>query len=105
MQSMREQHDVLLSQLSSRASINHYTHAVVVTVLGSIAWGVGSELNKEGRVNLYLVYAVTLVAILYVLARLVFGLLAGRRERKQFAQLKSLREELELNNPEALLPR
>lgn len=108
MSPLRQEHDVLLQRLSSRASTLHFAVASIVLfgslilagTAGKLWWDFG-EKHQEWTM---LVAAVALGGLVFSGARYV----AGRRELAQelegYERLTSLRRELKLDDSIALMP-
>jgi protein-S-isoprenylcysteine O-methyltransferase Ste14 len=107
----RRELDRLQAQVATRASTLHQAHAAIATFLSLLAfsfaamttWGKYATESTEELAPVGI--ACGAVLLLYTLFRVVLGLRANKREREIIAQLVSLRRELQVEDPSALLPR
>lgn len=101
--------EALQRELSARQSILHFAHAAVSSILGLISAGTAAKLAWDltpEKINLApAVAGLSGALFVYGLVRYLFGRRALKQELKSFAQLQSLRQQLELENPSQLLPR
>lgn len=105
--SLRQEHDQTLSRLSARASIFHFAHAAVsifiACIMGGAAFKLASDLEYAWAPSLSLpALVISVAAGGYGLVRLVIGRIALVAEHREFARLKTLREQLELDRIPAL---
>ncbi len=107
-ETLRAEHDAVLSSLSARRSTLHLAHAAVSGFIGltlvAVAaklWWDYSEYNPE-----YFEGSLALAAMagLYSLVRLVIGRGHFKRERVALGRLLSLRRELGVDDPAVMLP-
>ena len=105
----REQLDSLQATLASRKSISHFARAAVAIVWSLISAGAAGKMLWDMRLELidFMTPAAVVAAVL--LAYGVVHWLLGRRELAKelelFSSVKRLREQLRLDDPDALLPR
>lgn len=104
--SVRAEHDAVLSSLSTRESTRHFAHAAVsvlvaVALAGTAAklwwdfWGTNPEW-ASGFAGL------TALALGYAAIRMTLGARANGRERVQLVRLRELRKELGVDAPASL---
>jgi hypothetical protein len=106
----RRELDRLQDQIATRLSITHFARGAVATIFSLMIYGLAAlfEWGKNGRdVTPYAlpVAGVASLLMLFALSRFWLGYRAHLREVVLFAELKSLRRELKLEDPSALLPR
>jgi hypothetical protein len=106
----RRELELLQAQIATRASILHLARGAVSTIFSLMIFGLAG-LFRWGKNNIYdvadfaLPVAVAATALLaYALSSFVLGYRAHLREVALFAELRSLRRELNLEDPSALLP-
>ena len=101
----------LQRELASRASVLHFAHFAVSSILGLIAAGTtvklqwDVELKHETAPFFSPVAIFSGVCFVYGLVRYFYGRRALERELVSFAKLQTLLRELNLEDPSALLPR
>lgn len=101
----------LQASLESRRSVLHFAHCAVATILGLISAGAVAKIYWDLDIRPDTEFLVVPVSIFsglcfaYGLVRYVVGRKLLKVELVQFAQLKTLREQLNLEDPSALLPR
>lgn len=105
----RRELDRLQAQIASRASIVHLAHGAVATLLALMVYGLAGlfEWGKEARDKIEYAPTVALAAsavMLYAVYRYVMAYRAHLREVVIFEEVQSLRRELKLEDPSALLP-
>jgi hypothetical protein len=98
----------LQDELSTRASVLHFAHAAVSLVATLMLGGAGFKMLKDlAGEELSFAYGVLGIAgalLTYALIRTAYGFIAKRREQQRFTVLQSLRRQLRLDDPSALLP-
>ena len=106
----RSELDRLQAQIATRTSIVHLAHGAVSTIFSLMIFGLAAlfEWGKENMADLtpYAPAAAAAAAavMLYAISRYVLGYRAHLREVVIFEELQSLRRELKLEDPSALLP-
>ena len=105
----RQKLDALQAELSVRHSTRHFARSAISLMAAMILSGATGKLFHDSKEILG--YSIASVGTLLVLGLIVFSLreyFAGRRtlrgERARFEELKSLRRELQLDDPPSLLP-
>lgn len=105
---LRTQHDDLLARLASRQSTLHFAHAAVsgfisLILLGAAGklWWDFSEVDPEWAIASG---ALGLAVMIYSLTRYVLGKRTLARELADLEKLKTLRRELGVDDPAAMLP-
>ena len=107
----RRELDRLQAQIATRLSITHLARGAVATIFALMIYGLAALFewgkNTPRDVMPYaLPVAVAASALmLFALSRFWLGYRAHLREVVLFAELQSLRRELKLEDPSALLPR
>jgi len=102
----RRKLEALQAQLATRASILHFTHAVISGFIACAVSLATLRLAREGQGDLHAwSLRLTLFLWLYAAIRGVAGFRARRVEEARFAELIALRKSLHLDNPSVLLPR
>jgi hypothetical protein len=107
----RRELDRLQAQVATRASTLHQAHAAVATFLSLLAFSFaalstwGKYATEAAGQLAPIGIACGAVLLLYTAFRFVLSLRANKREREIIAQLVSLRRELQVEDPSALLPR
>ena len=105
----REALDRIQAGLAERKSIGHFAHAAVAIVWGLISAGAAGKMLWDLRVELIeFTRPIMVMATLLLLYGLVHWLLGRRelvKELEQFAKMRSMRAQLKLDDPSALLPR
>ena len=109
MDDRRRELDRLQAQIASRTSIVHLAHGAVATLLSLMVYGLAAlfEWGKEARDKVEFAPPVALAAsavMLYAVYRYVLAYRAHLREVVIFTEMQSLRRELKLEDPSALLP-
>lgn len=101
--SLRAEHDAVLTSLSTRESTRHFAHAGVSTLLAFTIEGTGFKLwhdfsstNPEWAAA---AWSLGGVAFLYALIRLGLGAKTNRDERALLGRLKELRKALGVDAP------
>ena len=105
----RRELDRLQDQVATRASILHFAHGVVSTILSLMSFGLaylfGQDASARGNGPFAWPAAILAAGLLaYAVWRFWLGRRAYVRELALFQQLRSLRRELKLEDPSALLP-
>jgi hypothetical protein len=102
-QSLRQEHDALQMRLSTRVSTTHFAHGAVSAVLTIVFGGAALRLKDDLPVGFEVLWMAMggCAAIFagYSLTRLLLGRSRLRVERVHFEKLKSLREQLKLDQP------
>ncbi len=104
---LREELARLQAELASRDSTVHFAHAGVSTMASLILMGAtGKMILDAGKVWILpaATGTVSLGLVAYALVRLLKGRVRHREESVRFERMMALRRELELDNPDALLP-
>ncbi len=105
----REELDSIQAKLASRRSIMHFAKAAVAIVWGLICFGAAGKMLWDLRLELVdFTTPVAVLACVLVAYGLVHWLLGRRELQKElalFQSVKHLREQLRLDDPNALLPR
>ncbi len=105
----RRELDRLQAQIATRLSITHLARGAVTTIFSLMIYGLAAlfEWGKTPRLAPYSlpVAGVASLLMLFALSRFWLGYREHLRELVLFAELKSLRRELKLEDPSALLPR
>jgi hypothetical protein len=101
---LRAQHDALLTRLSVRASTFHFAHAAVAlflsTIFGGAAWKLSLDVEYAWAPSLVLPAAiVSALAFVYGVTRLAMGRSVLTGEVREFEQLRALRSQLKLDEP------
>jgi hypothetical protein len=100
----------LQAQIATRLSITHLARGAVATVFSLMIYG-AAALFEWGKNTIDVApYALPVAGVasalfLFALSRFWLGYRAHLREVVLFAQVQSLRRELKLEDPSALLPR
>ncbi|MEW5739043.1 MAG: hypothetical protein AB1938_08955 [Myxococcota bacterium] len=107
--SLRAEHDLLMSKLSTRRSTGHFAHAAITTFVGLIFAGAAGKLFWD-EPDLYLEWSIGAAVlgvglIVYGLVQYVRGKSALGREEREFQRLSALRRALGIDDPAAMLPR
>ncbi len=101
----------LQRELASRVSVLHFAHSAVATILALIAAGTTAKMvwdldrHPETEIFVYPVAAFSMVCFIYGFIRYMWGRKELAKELISFAKLQSLRRQLNLEDPSALLPR
>ena len=101
----------LQASLESRRSVLHFAHCAVSTIVALIAAGTVAKIYWDLDIRPDTEFLVVPVAVLsaacflYAGVRYVLGRRVLKVELVRFAELKSLREKLRVEDPSALLPR
>lgn len=101
----------LQRELAARQSVLHFAHFAVSTILALIGSGTIAklfwDLDLKPSTVVYIppVAGLSGVLFLYGLVRYLLGKRALKKELVSFARLQTLRRELNLEDPSALLPR
>lgn len=101
----------LQAQLESRRSVLHFAHAAVSIILGLIGSGTVAKIYWDLDIRPDTEFLVLPVALLsasffvYGAVRYVIGRRVLKVELVRFAELKVLHQQLNLEDPSALLPR
>lgn len=102
-QSLRAEHDAVLSSLSTRESVRHYGHAAVSMVIALVLGGTSGKLwwdFSTDHPNRAFVFAgLTSIALAYAAVRLVIAARANGKERVLLVRLRELRTTLGLDAP------
>jgi hypothetical protein len=104
---LREELARLQAELASRDSTVHFAHAGVSTMASFILGGAtGKMVLDAGKVWILpgITGAISAGLVVYALVRLLKGRVRHREESARFERMMALRRELELDNPDALLP-
>lgn len=101
--------EALQGQLAARASVRHFAHAAISTLVGLIAAGTLGKLlwddTEQTRPFVPVAAAVMVVMLGYALARYLLGRTSLKIELAQFERLNGLRRTLQLDDTAQLLPR
>ena len=101
--------EALQRELSARQSVLHFAHAAIATILGLISAGAAAKLFWDltlERAHLALpVAGLSAALFIYASARYLIGRSALKQELASFAQLQTLRKQLNLEDNSRLLPR
>lgn len=105
----RRELDRLQAQIATRASILHFARGAVSVILSLMVFGLASLLRwgkGAGEARAFALPVAILAAALsaYGLSRFWLGRRVYLRERALVEELRSLRRELKLEDPSALLP-
>jgi hypothetical protein len=106
----RETLAALQRELASRASVLHFAHSAVSTILALIAAGTTAkmtwdlDIHPETEIFVYPVAAFSMLCFIYGFIRYIWGRSELKRELVSFAKLQALRRKLNLEDPSALLP-
>lgn len=101
----------LQASLESRRSVLHFAHCAVSTILALIAAGTVAKIYWDLDIRPdteFLVVPVSVLSVVFFIyagIRYVLGHRVLKVELVRFAELKSLREKLRVEDPSALLPR
>jgi len=105
----RRELDRLQAQIATRVSITHLARGAVITIFSLMIYGLAAlfEWGKTPRLMPYAPAVAGVASLLMLVALSCFwlGYRAHLREVVLFAELLSLRRELKLEDPSALLPR
>jgi len=97
------------AKLASRKSIAHFARAAVAIVWSLICAGAAGKMLWDLRLELFDFMTPAVIAAAVLLVYGTFHWLLGRKELAKelvlFADVKRLREQLRLDDPNALLPR
>lgn len=103
---LRNEHDAVLSSLSTRESTRHFAHAAVSVLVAVALAGTAGKLwwdywgtNPEWAASCM---GLTVLCLVYAAARLVLGARANGKERVQLGRLRELRKELGVDAPASL---
>ncbi len=105
---LRAEHDAMLASLSARKSTFHFAHAAVsifvACIFAGAAWKLSIDLEYAWAPSLVLPAAVVaLLALAYGSFRLIAGQRVLRTEVEAFERLKSLRQQLKLDDPQTFV--
>lgn len=105
----RAELDSMQAKLASRKSISHFARAAVAIVWALICAGAAGKMLWDLRLELVDFMTPAAIAAAVLLAYGLVHWMLGRRELVKelelFSHVKQLREQLRLDDPEALLPR
>lgn len=106
----RRELDRLQAQIATRLSITHLARGSVATIFSLMIYGLAGLFEWGKNVHDEAPYALPVAGVasllmLFALSRFWLGYRAHLREVVLFAELQSLRRELKLEDPSALLPR
>ena len=100
----------LQRELASRKSVLHFAHSAVATILALIAAGTVAkmvwdlDIRPDTEIFVYPVAAFCVACFVYGFVRYLVGRRELQKEIASFAQLQTLRKQLNLDDPSALLP-
>ena len=100
----------LQRELASRSSVLHFAHSAVSTILALIAAGTTAKLvwdldiKPDTEVFVIPVATFSTLCFIYGFIRYLYGRRELKKELVSFAQLQTLRRQLNLDDPSALLP-
>lgn len=104
--SIRAEHDAVLSSLSTRESVRHYGHAAVAILFATVLGGTSGKLwwdfstDHPGRA--YVFAGLASIALAYAAVRLVIAARVNGKERVLLARLRELRKALGVDAPAAV---
>lgn len=106
---LRQKHDALQGELSTRRSTTHYARAAVAILAGLLLSGTAGKMLHDAKTDFFYTFG-TIIAVVAISlgAFAVFSYLAGRKamrkELVRLAELRALRQELGLDDPGKMLP-
>jgi hypothetical protein len=105
----RRELDRLQAQIATRVSIFHLAHGAVSTILSLMVFGLAALFRWGKNAKATVPWAVPVAGaaaliLLYAAWRFWRGYRAHLKEAALFQELRSLRRELKLEDPSALLP-
>ncbi len=101
----------LQAELASRRSVLHFAHSAVATILALIAAGTTAklvwdlDLKPATEIFVIPVGLFSVLCFIYGFVRYLYGRRELQKELVSFAQLQTLRRQLNLDDPSSLLPR
>jgi hypothetical protein len=104
----RQKMETLQAQLAARASVLHFAHSAVSTIVALILGGAAGklfwDLEPEQLPLAVLAATVSGLLLVYAFVRYLLGRKAYQVERHRFEALKDLRRALSVDDPSTLLP-